>query len=147
MIEEFILSASYPLRLMAAMLTELALNAMGCGVERELTMLRLDGETSIAITDACGGIGQLGSLFVAGAVMSVLMQKGWMRRVLHWSMALPSVVIANSVRLVFTGLAWNMGCEWALGETCHIAMGWAETFLAAGLLWGAGRLIRWTGED
>lgn len=147
MIEEWILSASYPLRLMAAMLTEWALNAAGCGVARELTVLRLDGETSIAITDACGGIGQLGALLAAGAAMAWLMQRGWLRRALHLGMALPAVVLANSARLIFTAGAWLAGAEWALGEACHEAAGWAETVLAVGLLWGAGRAIRWTGEE
>ena len=140
MIEQIVLTLSYPLRLMATWLAVGVLKAAGVSVSAERTLLVLGaGTTQIAVTDACSGIEQLGGLVAVGLIFACLMQKGWGWRILHWSTILPCVVLANAIRLVATVLLVNAYGEVILGDTWHVSLGWAQTVLAVVFLWLFGK--------
>ena len=142
MIEQLVLTASYPLRLMATWLAVGVLKALGVSVSAERTLLTLgEGSTQIAVTDACGGLEQLGGLVAVGLLFAWLMQKGWGWRILHWTTILPCVVLANAVRLIVTVLLVRAYGDVILGDAWHVSLGWAQTVLAVGLLWLFGKAI------
>lgn len=142
MIEYIFLTLSYPLRLMATWLAVGALKVVGVSVSAERTLIALDsGATQIAVTDACGGLEQLGGLVAVGLLFAWLMQQGWGWRILHWTTILPCVVLANAVRLIVTVLLVRAYGDVILGDAWHISLGWAQTVLAVGLLWLFGKAI------
>ena len=142
MIEYIGLTLSYPLRLMATWLAVGALKGVGVPVSAERTLIALDsGTTQIAVTDACGGLEQLGGLVAVGLLFAWLMQKGWGWRILHWATILPCVVLANAVRLIVTVLLVRAYGDVILGDVWHVSLGWAQTVLAVVLLWLFGKAI------
>ena len=142
MIDQLVLTISYPLRLMATWLAVGALKAVGVSVSAERTLLVLGaGTTQIAVTDACSGIEQLGGLVAVGLIFACLMQKGWGWRILHWSTILPCVVLANAIRLIVTVLLVNAYGDVILGDTWHVSLGWAQTVLAVVFLWLFGKAV------
>ena len=142
MIEYIFLTLSYPLRLMATWLAVGALKVVGVPVSAERTLIVLDsGTTQIAVTDACGGLEQLGGLVAVGLLFAWIMQKGWGWRLLHWATILPCVVLANAVRLIVTVLLVRGYGDVILGDVWHVSLGWAQTVLAVVLLWLFGKAI------
>ena len=142
MIEYIGLTLSYPLRLMATWLAVGVLKIVGVSVSAERTLIALNSEaTQIAVTDACGGLEQLGGLVAVGLLFAWLMQKGWGWRILHWATILPCVVLANAVRLIVTVLLVRAYGDVILGDAWHVSLGWAQTVLAVGLLWLFGKAI------
>ncbi|MBO7688906.1 MAG: exosortase/archaeosortase family protein [Kiritimatiellae bacterium] len=142
MIEYIGLTLSYPLRLMATWLAVGVLKIFGVPVSAERTLITLDsGTAQIAVTDACGGLEQLGGLVAVGLLFAWLMQKGWGWRILHWTTILPCVVLANAMRLIVTVLLVRAYGDVILGDAWHISLGWAQTVLAVVLLWLFGKAI------
>lgn len=141
-LELLTLTLSYPLRLMATGLSAAVLRLFGYAATAERTMLEVRGMGDLAITDACGGIEQLPGLIVVGAVFAWLMQRrlGW--RLFHFGMILPSVVLANTIRLVVTVVLLGRFGDVILMDTWHRGLGWFQTVLAVGLVWLSGRAIR-----
>ena len=147
MIEYIGLTLSYPLRLMATWLAVGVLKAIGVPVSAERTLITVDsGTTQIAVTDACGGLEQLGGLVAVGLLFAWLMQKGWWWRILHWTTILPCVVLANAVRLIVTVLLVKAYGDVILGDAWHVSLGWAQTVLAVVLLWLFGKAIAYVAQ-
>ena len=147
MIEYIGLTISYPLRLMATWLAVGVLKAIGVPVSAKRTLITVDsGTTQIAVTDACGGLEQLGGLVAVGLLFAWLMQKGWGWRILHWATILPCVVLANAVRLIVTVLLVRAYGDVILGDAWHISLGWAQTVLAVVLLWLFGKAIAYVAQ-
>ena len=147
MIEYIFLTLSYPLRLMATWLAVGVLKIVGVSVSADRTLIALDsGTTQIAVTDACGGLEQLGGLVAVGLLFAWIMQKGWGWRLLHWATILPCVVLANAVRLVVTVLLVRAYGDVILGDAWHISLGWAQTVLAVVLLWLFGMAIAYAAQ-
>ncbi|MBQ4200194.1 MAG: exosortase/archaeosortase family protein [Kiritimatiellae bacterium] len=142
MLESIVLAASYPLRLMATWLSVGCLRLFGVDVEADRTLITLGGEgVRIAVTDACSGMEQLLGLVLVGGVFAFMMQRSLPLKLMHWATILLCVVLANAVRLIATVvLVRNVG-EAVLGDTWHMALGWAQTVLAVALLWLFGKCI------
>lgn len=142
-IELFTLTISYPLRMMATALTGVILNLFGIAVEVERTSISVVGrEETLAITDACGGVDQLAGLIVVGAVFAWMMQKRWCWRAVHFLTIIPSVVIANTIRLVLTVSLLVKYGDVILGDTWHHALGWVQTVLVVTFIWLFGKGIK-----
>ena len=143
LIESVVLALSYPLRLMATWLAVGCLRLFGVPIHAERTLLMLEENgIEIAVTDACGGIEQLFGLVLVGGLFAFLMQSKPLFRLMHWATILPCVVLANAIRLIVTVLLARTVGEVILGNTWHVALGWAQTILAVALLWLFGKAIR-----
>ena len=148
MIEYIFLTLSYPLRLMATWLAVGVLKAVCVPVSADRTLITLDsGTTQIAVTDACGGLEQLGGLVAVGLLFAWIMQKGWGWRLLHWATILPCVVLANALRLIVTVLLVKAYGDVILGDVWHVSLGWAQTVLAVVLLWLFGKAIAYVARS
>ena len=143
MLEALVLALSYPLRLMATWLAVGCLRLFGVPVQAERTLIMLEADgIEIAVTDACGGIEQLFGLVLVGGLFAFLMQSRFVFRLMHWATILPCVVLANAIRLIVTVLLVRAFGEVILGNTWHLALGWAQTVLAVVLLWLFGKGVR-----
>lgn len=140
MIEALTLAISYPLRLMATFAAAGLLKALGIAVVTDRTLLTLgaDGK-GLAVTDACSGIEQLFALIIIGTILAAMMQKSLAFRFLHGACILPSLVLANTLRLVVTVLLYTRFGEVILGSTWHHALGYAQCVLTLLILWLFGK--------
>ena len=142
MIESLTLALSYPLRLMATFGAVAVLKLCGVAVTADRTLMTLGSDgTGIVVTDACSGIEQLFALVLVGGAFAWLMQKSIGFRILHWACILPSLVLANALRLVATVLLYNRFGEVILGDAWHHGLGYAQSVLTLVLLWGFGKLL------
>lgn len=143
MIESLTLALSYPLRLMATFAAVGVLRLFGVAVRADRTLIAVgDDGFGLAITDACGGIEQLFALVLVGGVMSWMMQRSLAFRLAHWACILPSIVLANALRLVVT-VALYLNCgETVLGGLWHRGLGYAQSALALALLWLFGKALQ-----
>ena len=146
MIEALTLALSYPLRLMATYGAVAMLKLFGIAVTADRTLITLGSDgTGLAVTDACSGIEQLFALILIGGILSWMMQKSLGLRLIHWAFILPSVVIANTVRLVVTVLLYKGFGDVILGNAWHHSLGYAQSLLALGLLFLFGKLVLFLG--
>lgn len=142
-IEILMLTLSYPIRLMSTGLSVGILRTFGFDVTANLTLITVAGrESGIAVTDACGGIDQLTGLLVVGIVLSVVMQRKWRWRLMHFACILPALVLANALRLVLTIVLLSQFGDVVLANTCHHALGWLQVVLVVVFIWLFGKLIR-----
>ena len=143
MIESLLLTLSYPLRLMAVFLAGGALRLCGVKVTIERTLLTIGSDgTGLAVTDACSGLEQLGALVIIGGAFAWIMQRDWTGRIMQWISILPSLILANAIRLVVTVVLYLQFGEVILGDFWHKGLGYAQSVLALFLLWLFGKLIR-----
>lgn len=147
MIETLTLTLSYPLRLMATSVAVGLLRLFGVAVSADRTLITVgtDG-AGIAVTDACSGIDQLFALLLVGVVFAWIMQRTALWRALHWACILPSLVLANALRLVATVLLYLGAGETILGNFWHTALGYAQSLLVIVLLYLFGKGLRLAGE-
>lgn len=140
------LALSYPLRLMATALSVRMLRLFGYPVFAERTLITLGEDRAIAVTDACGGIDQLFALIIVGFAFARIMQSSWPWQLFHWATILPSLVLANTVRLLLTVMLLDKFGPVVLENACHRALGWAQTVFSVFLLWLFGAGIRYASK-
>lgn len=139
--EEIMLMASYPLRLSATMLAAAALQLCGTGVVYSGSSLQLPG-LDIAITDACSGINQLDAFLLIAYIAVKMVHKKEYWQVLHFAFIIPSIIIANSVRIVLTVLLFQIYGEVILEKFWHVTLGYGQILLAMILFVAVGMLFR-----
>lgn len=138
--EEIMLMASYPLRLSAAMLAALVLKICGTGIVYSGTSLNLP-DLNIAITDACSGINQLDAFLLIAYVTVKMMHSKANWQALHFTFIIPSVIIANALRIVLTVLLFKECGEVILGKFWHILLGYVQIVLALAIFLAIGKLF------
>jgi exosortase/archaeosortase family protein len=84
----------------------------------------------VSVTSACSGLTLLQNLLWVAWWTVLLRHRGLVRRFLHALLAVPAVLIANTLRV----LALAVGAAW-YGEqiligTAHVIIGWAAVVLA-----------------
>jgi exosortase len=137
-------SIAFPLQLLAAQLSSVALEAVGVPVFREGNVMHL-AAASLDVEEACSGIRSLLSLIALGVLYSHLAFSTWTPRLLLLLLVTPIAIAANVVRVFVAGLlAHHVSVETALG-VFHTAGGWSVFLMAAVLLLGASRLMRAAG--
>jgi len=142
MIETLTLALSYPLRLMATYGAVGILRLFDVAVTADRTLITVGkGGSRLAVTDACSGIEQLSALVLVGAAFAFIMQKSWTVRAVHWAFILPSVVLANILRLIATVALVSRFGDVILGDAWHHGLGYAQTVLALVFLWFFGKAL------
>jgi len=127
-----------PLQFVASAIAERALDLLGYSVLREGNILHLPGRT-LSVTEACSGIRSLLTLtFVSQAYVYLFDRKVWMRAAVV-VVIVPIAVLANSSRIVFTGMVGQGSPELAEG-IYHDWAGWALFVVAFGCL----VFVHWT---
>ena len=139
--EEFMLMASYPLRLSATMLSALMLK--GCGLNvvcsgSSLHLVNLD----IAITDACSGINQLDAFILIAYIAVRIMHRKFYCQLLHFAFIIPAIIIGNAFRIVLTVLLFQKLGETVLNNCWHVALGYVQIVMALLFFIAVGKLLK-----
>lgn len=112
-----------PLQLLASRVAAAALPVLGVPILREGNLIHLPSMT-LEVAEACSGIRSLMSLLTLAVIYGYLMERRlWVRWLLTLS-AIPIAVIANSLRIIGTGLLVQYwGADKAEGYF-HASWGW-----------------------
>ena len=138
--EEFMLMASYPLRLSATMLASWGLKVFGTGVVYSGTSLHLPN-LNIAITDACSGINQLDAFLLIAYILVKMIHKKSYLQVIHFVFVIPSIIIANALRIVLTVILFKVFGEVVLEKFWHISLGYVQIIAALLIFVAVGKLF------
>jgi exosortase len=139
---------TFPLQLLASRVAARILPLLGVPILREGNVINLPS-MALEVAEACSGIRSLMSLVTLAIIYGYLTEKRiWVR----WLLAIASVpiaVVANSVRIIGTGLLvqyWD--AEKAEGYF-HASWGWIIFVISLLLLYALHALLRtiWPGEE
>ncbi|MEM9366163.1 MAG: exosortase/archaeosortase family protein [Planctomycetota bacterium] len=97
--------------------------------------------TELGVEEACSGLRST-VLFLAVSVAAALLLEGIPERILAVLMAIPAAVIANIVRIVFTGLLYQYASSEVAEAVFHDFFGFLMLPLAAAMMWAAISMLR-----
>ena len=131
---------AFPLQLLASRVSSLVLPLLGVPVFREGNLITLPA-MPLEVAEACSGIRSLMSLVTLAIIYGYLMEKRlWVR----WALALASVpiaVVANSVRIIGTGLLVQYWDPDKAEGYYHSSWGWIIFVISLVMLYGLHGLI------
>jgi len=114
---------TFPLQILASKIASTALPLLGVVVHREGNVIKLATMHPLQVVSACSGIRSLLSLVTLAIIYGYLMEdRKWVRIVLTMA-AVPIALVANSFRIIGTGLVALWDPEKAEGFF-HIFEGW-----------------------
>ena len=132
---------TFPLQLLASRLAAAVLPLLGVPVLREGNVISLPAIT-LEVAEACSGIRSLMSLITLAVIYGFLTEKRlWVRCLLALA-SVPIAVIANSSRIIGTGLLvqyWNAD---AAEGYFHASWGWITFVISLLMLYAFHKLIR-----
>lgn len=132
---------AFPLKLLVAKYSVLALKVMGITVLREGNIIMFP-QTVLEVADACSGLRSMMSLLALAVAMAFMMQKSKLKRLILIVSALPIAILTNMFRVIVTGvLAQYYGAAAAEGFF-HEFAGLAVFALAMVLLLAESALLR-----
>ncbi|QGJ71824.1 Eight transmembrane protein EpsH [Planctomycetales bacterium 10988] len=123
---------SFPLQRFAARLSAWALQCMGQPALAEGNTLWL-GDQQLEVEQACSGLRILMGIFAIAYAYLILTRRNWWERGLLILTILPITLIANSTRIVVTGLLFQSITDEATKDWAHDMVGWAVLPLAAAM--------------
>lgn len=130
-----------PMQRMAASVTEWSLDIMGVAVERNGSILTINGE-QVAVGEACNGMRMVFALTLVAYAFVFSVQ---LRPAVRLSLLILSPLIAllcNVIRLIPTSLFFGFGTTEA-AEAFHDLAGWVMLPIALGLFFGILKLLEW----
>lgn len=131
---------TFPLQLLASKIAAGALASLGVPVLREGNVITLSAMT-LEVAEACSGIRSLMSLITLAVIYGLIVEKqNWVRYLLVVA-SVPIAVIANSIRIIGTGLLvqyWNMD---AAEGYFHASWGWMIFVVSLLMLYAFHRLV------
>jgi exosortase len=104
------------------------------------------GGNHLEVEQACSGLRIFVGIVALAFVYAILMRRSWWEKSLLLFSALPIALLANSARIVATGLLYQYTSSEAAKKFSHDASGWVMIVLAAALfglvLWYLSRLVK-----
>lgn len=132
---------TFPLQLQASKVSSAILPLFGVPVFREGNIIHLP-KMDLAVAEACSGIRSLMSLASIAIIYGYLMERRiWVRWLLAVA-SLPIAIIANSVRIIGTGLLVQYWDPEKAEGFYHLSWGWIIYVISLALLYALHRLIR-----
>ena len=138
--EPIVLYLSYPFRMVSTVLSVGFLQMFGMEIENDMTTIRIEG-LDIAITDACSGIQQLEAMILVAFWLVMVWQRPFVWRCVHYAFLIPSIILANAVRIILTIVLYKAGFESVLNNTWHEGLGYGQVVLAVALFFLVGCLL------
>jgi len=138
--EQIVLYLSYPFRMVSTVLSVGFLQMFGMSIENDMTTIRIEG-LDIAITDACSGIQQFEAMILVAFWLVMVWQRLFIWRCIHYLFLIPSIIIANAVRIVLTIVLYKAGFESVLNNTWHEGLGYVQVILTVALFFLVGCLL------
>ena len=138
--ESIVLYLSYPFRMVSTVLSVGFLRIFGISIENDGTTIRIEG-LDIAITDACSGIQQFEAMVLVAFWLVMFWKRPLVWRCIHYAFLIPSIILANAVRIVLTIFLYEAGFQAVLNNTWHEALGYAQVVLSVAFFFLAGSLL------
>ena len=138
--ESIVLYLSYPFRMVSTVLSVGFLRIFGMNIENDNTTIRIEG-LDIAITDACSGIQQFEAMVLVAFWLVMVWKRPLVWRCIHYAFLIPSIIVANAVRIVLTIVLYKAGFEAVLNNTWHEGLGYAQVVLAVAFFFLVGCLL------
>ena len=126
-----------PLQRIGTLASTYALQTVGLAAIAEGNIIRLDDKASIAVVEACNGLGMLVAFACYATAAAMVMEgRGPIARSLILLSAVPLALLANITRITATGLVHSTLGGGAADLVFHDLAGWLMMPLALALLWG-----------
>lgn len=138
--EVFYGELTQPLQLLATRLSETAFELLGFSVIREGNVLQLI-HMRLSVVEACSGLRSLITLFFFCLVYSYFFETRLWLRIVIFSLAIPSAILVNALRITSTGILGKYNMMWTEG-TYHEVVGWTAFALGFVLVLCCHQLIR-----
>ena len=142
--EPIVLYLSYPFRMLSTVLSVGSLRLFGLEIENDGTTIMIEG-LNIAITDACSGIQQFEAMILVGFWLVMIWKRPFILRCIHYAFLIPSIILANAIRIVLTVILYKTIGEVVLNNTWHEGLGYVQVVLAVALFFLIGPLLPETG--
>ena len=138
--ESIVLYLSYPFRMVSTVISVGFLQLFGMSIENDGTTIRIEG-LDIAITDACSGIQQFEAMILVAFWLVMVWKRPFVWRCVHYAFLIPSIILANAVRIILTIVLYKAGLESVLNNTWHEGLGYAQVVLAVAFFFLVGCLL------
>ena len=138
--ESIVLYLSYPFRMVSTVLSVGFLQIFGMHIKNDNTTIRIEG-LDIAITDACSGIQQFEAMILVAFWLVMIWKRPFVWRCLHYAFLIPSIIVANAIRIVLTIVLYKTIGEVVLNNTWHEGLGYAQVILTVALFFLVGCLL------
>ena len=138
--EQIVLYLSYPFRMVSTVLSVGFLQIFGMGIENDGTTIRIEG-LDIAITDACSGIQQFEAMILVAFWLVMIWKRPFVWRCIHYAFLVPSIILANAVRIILTIVLYKTVGEVVLNNAWHEGLGYAQVVLTVALFFLVGTLL------
>jgi exosortase D (VPLPA-CTERM-specific) len=134
-------AVAFPLQLMAARVATAALQWLDIPVLREGNVITLANQ-ALEVAQACSGIRSLVTLLALAAVLAHVTQTSRAGRVIVVLAAIPVAILANTARVVGTGILAHAYGDAVARGFFHTFSGWLLFVVAVVLLGGAAAFVR-----
>ena len=144
--ESIVLYLSYPFRMLSTVLSVGSLRLFGMEIENDGTTIMIEN-LNIGITDACSGIQQFEAMILVGFWLVMIWKRPFFWRCIHYLFLIPSIILANAIRIVLTVVLYKTIGEAVLNNTWHEGLGYVQVILAVALFFLIGTLLPENGEN
>ncbi len=134
---------TFPLQIFASQAAANLLPILGVPVLREGNVIHLPA-MALEVAEACSGIRSLMSLVTLAVMYGYVLEKRLSMRVLLALAAIPIAVVANSLRIVGTGLLVQYWDPDKAEGFFHSFSGWIIFVVSVLLLFAVRRILHWT---
>lgn len=135
---------SVPLQRVAVNLSCFVLRCFGQPAIAEGNTIVL-GSQQLEVAQACSGLRIFVGIVALAFAYVIVVRRSWWERAILLAATVPVALIANSTRIVTTGLLYQVSSGETVRAFAHDASGWVMIVFAAGLLglvlWYLGRLV------
>lgn len=139
-------TVAFPLKLFVTKYSVLFMKLIGISVLREGNVIMLENIT-LQVVDACSGIRSLTALFAIGIAFAYLTQKSNFKKIFLVCATIPVAIIANSIRVIITGILSKYYGGNAAEGFFHEFAGLGVFMLSVMLLIVIGILLNKTGKS
>jgi exosortase len=115
---------TFPLQLLASKVAAATLPLFGVPILRQGNVIYLPSGMALEVAEACSGIRSLMSLITLAIIYGFLMEKRLWVRILLACASVPIAVVANSVRIIGTGLLVQYWSPEMAEGYFHASWGW-----------------------
>jgi eight transmembrane protein EpsH (proposed exosortase) len=99
----------------------------------------LVGDHQLEVAQACSGLRLFVSILALGIAYLMLVRRSWWERLVLLAAVVPIAIVANSARIIATGLLYEFASSETAHRFSHDLAGWAMIPFAALLFW----LVLW----
>lgn len=130
-----------PLQDAATSATVFGLETFGFFVVREGNVLRLDEQTTVAVTEACSGLRMMTAFVFIAAVLAFVVERPRWQRATLLALSIPVAVASNGLRGFVTAALTHYSGSTVVRQGIHDIAGWAMMPLALAMSIGLLKLM------